>query len=102
MELTCRTLLVANIKLPIDASLEEAFSVALGKLRKNGIKFSNASCRLFRRSIDARHRYDIRFVYSIAVTANYHNFESTSSPDITELSNKAPHVIRGHHEKSLF
>ena len=95
MELTSCTLIVANIKLPIDASSKEAFSVALGKLRKSGIKFSNASCRVFRRSIDARRRAEISFVYSVAVTADYHNLREKSYSDITVLKDTRPRIIRG-------
>ena len=95
MELTSCTLIVANIKLPIDASSKEAFSVALGKLRKSGLKFSNASCRVFRRSIDARRRAEISFVYSVAVTADYHNLREKSYGDITVLKDTRPRIIRG-------
>ena len=95
MELTSCTLIVANIKLPIDASSKEAFSVALGKLRKAGLKFDNAACSIFRRSVDARRRTDIQFVYSIAVTADFINLKEKYYSDITVLTDVKPEVIRG-------
>ena len=95
MVLTCCTLLVANIKLPINASFEEAFSVALGKLKKCGIKFQDPSCRIFRRSVDARKRTDVHFVYSVAVTDNFSNLSLKTCTDITVLEETKPQVVKG-------
>ncbi len=60
-------LTVNNIRLPIDASYEEAFSVAMAKLKKVGINISKSECKIARKSIDARKKADIHFVYSVAV-----------------------------------
>ena len=95
MVLTRCTLLVANIKLPINASFEEAFSVALGKLKKCGFKFRDSSCRIFRRSVDARKRAEVHFVYSVAVTASFSNLELKDRTDITVLEDARPQVVRG-------
>ena len=62
--------LVNNIKLPVSASVKEAFSVAMGRLKKLGIRASETDCTVFRRSIDARKKDNILFVYSISV--NFH------------------------------
>ncbi len=61
------TYLVPAVTLPIDAPVEEAFAVAAARLRKLG--FSPARCRfsLYRRSVDARRRDRICFVYTVAV-----------------------------------
>ena len=56
---------VSNISLPFNASFEEAFSVARAKLKKIGISSSDFNFSVYRRSIDARKKHDIRFVYSI-------------------------------------
>ena len=64
-------LLVNNIKLPVDASENEAFSIAVKRIRRAGISFSSPTCSIFRRSIDARRKGDISFVYSIAVRADF-------------------------------
>ncbi len=59
-------IVVNNIKLPIDASVKEAFSVA--KKRLSGIcSLKDAEFSVFRRSTDARRKDEIRFVYSVAV-----------------------------------
>ncbi len=60
------TVIVNNVKMPINASFEEAFSVAVSKLRKIGVKASVSNCRVYRKSVDARHKDNIKFVYSIA------------------------------------
>ena len=95
MMLTRCTLLVANIKLPINASFEEAFSVALSKLKKCGIKFRDPSCRIFRRSVDARKRTNVHFVYSVAVTASFSDLESKAHTDITVFEEASPQVKKG-------
>ena len=95
MDMSPRTLLVANVKLPVDASQEEAFSVALRRLRKNGISFKNAACSIFRRSVDARRRSDVQFVYSVAVTADFSDLDVGSCSDITILESAEPRVVRG-------
>ena len=64
-------LLVNNIKLSVSASVEEAFSVALERLKKVGISSNECDCSLFRRSIDARKKNNIIFVYSVAVKCNH-------------------------------
>lgn len=60
------TVIVNNIKMPINASYKEAFSVAESRLKKIGIKPRAESCAIFRRSVDARRKSDIKFVYSVA------------------------------------
>ena len=62
-------LLVNNIKMPINASEQEAFCVAEKRLRSAGIKAKNPRLAIFKRSVDARRRDDIKFVYSVSVSA---------------------------------
>lgn len=66
-------LIVNNVKLPTDASIQEAFSVSENRLRKAEIKFSNPEFRIHRKSIDARVRDNIKFVYSVFVSAEFSN-----------------------------
>lgn len=56
-----------NIKLPFDASVQEAFSVAKKKLRALGLNCKGSEMYVYKRSIDARNKKSIFFVYSIAV-----------------------------------
>lgn len=55
-----------NIKLPIDASVKEAFSVAKRKLAKLSSEHSSVVFSVYRRSVDARRKDKICFVYSIS------------------------------------
>ncbi len=82
------TVIVNNVKLSINASPKEAFSVAVRALSKLGIKTSAESCFVYRRSVDARKKNDIRFVYSIAAAAEkLPSDEVLASAGITKLSN---------------
>ncbi len=60
-----------NIKLPICASIQEALSVARGRARRLGISRSVESFSVYKRSIDARRKENILFVYSIAARGEY-------------------------------
>ncbi|MBE6537041.1 MAG: hypothetical protein E7673_03710 [Ruminococcaceae bacterium] len=71
MSLDARNLIVNNIKLATDASFEEAFSVAESRLKKSAIQFKDPVYSVYRRSIDARKRDDIKFVYSVLVRAKF-------------------------------
>ena len=61
------TIVFNNIKLPFDASVQEAFSVAINKLRSLGISSRGVAPYVYKRSIDARNKQSIKFVYSIAI-----------------------------------
>ena len=61
------TIVFNNIKLPFDASVQEAFSVAIQKLRSLGLSSQNVKPYVYKRSIDARNKQSIKFVYSIAI-----------------------------------
>ena len=99
MSSSTRTLIVNNIKLPINASFEEAFSVAMKRLSAARISFRSPSCNIYRRSVDARRRDDIKFVYSVAVTAEFFGLNEhklaiagavneTSDAPIVEIGNE--------------
>ncbi len=61
------SLIINNIKLPINASEQEAFSVAMKKLRRASVRVGKADLSIYRRSIDARRKDSISFVYSVRV-----------------------------------
>lgn len=71
MSLNTRVFIVSGIKLSINASVEEAFSVASKRISKLRIDSKNVKYSVYKRSIDARNKKDIRFVYSIAVSGNF-------------------------------
>ena len=76
MTSTARSYIINNIKLPINASSEEAFSVAKQKLKRLGVKGSDLSMRIFKRSTDARDKNEIVFVYSVVVSGFFVDSES--------------------------
>ena len=66
---------VSRIELPIDASIKEAFSVARRRLRRAGVEADNFF--VYKRSIDARDKSSIKFVYSIAAKGDFSRFSAT-------------------------
>ena len=71
MDLNKKFLLISNIKLPVNASETEAFSVAKGIIKRVGLSSYADGYRIFRRSVDARRKPDIYFVYTVAVSGDF-------------------------------
>ncbi len=71
MDFCKRFVLINNIKLPVNASVKEAFSVAKGVLRRAGLLGFADKYSIYRRSVDARRKPEIYFVYSVAVTGSF-------------------------------
>ena len=61
-------LLVGGIRLSLDDDDEKAIEHALRKLKKSGIRSVPASCRIYKKSIDARRRDDLHFVCVVLAT----------------------------------
>ncbi len=80
--MSARIFTVNNIKLPINASFQEAFSVAERKLRAAGVDTSDASYSIYRRSTDARDKSNIFFVYSVSAELS----DKARVPDADTLS----------------
>lgn len=55
--------IISGISLPLDSSADEAVAAAAKKLRRAGVKAEKLS--LYRRSVDARDRRDIKLVYAV-------------------------------------
>ncbi len=64
-------IIVNSIKLPISASFKEAFSVAIKRLSKAGIKICEDDLKIYRRSVDARNKNDIKYVYSVSCSLSF-------------------------------
>ena len=77
-----------NIKLPFDASVEEAFSVAKEKMRKMSVPTKDTVPFVYKRSIDARNKENIMFVYSIGVKG------TSKLPDEKRLASFGASVIK--------
>lgn len=59
--------IISGISLPLNSAPDEAISVAAKKLRRAGIEASKLS--LYRRSVDARNKNDIKLVYAVAFSS---------------------------------
>lgn len=97
MSFNTRNLVVNNIKLSTDASFQEAFSVAEARLKKASIKIKNPVYSVYRRSIDARKKDDIKFVYSILVRAEVENAteRTLAIAGASEDKSEMPEVVFG-------
>ncbi len=60
---------VGSIALPLDASENEAIALARARLKGAGFNPAQLAFSVFKRSVDARRKNDIRIVYSVAVSA---------------------------------
>ncbi len=58
------TIVFKNIRLPYTAPLGEAVDIALKRAKKYNVQIE--SPYVYKRSVDSRHRDDIKFVYSVA------------------------------------
>ena len=88
-------ILVNNIKLPFYASFEEAFSVALKKLKARGVRADLGDCFVYKRSIDARKKDNILFVWSIAIRSGLSPQREFGDKDIVAVEYKMPEYTVG-------
>ena len=117
MNFNCKFLLINNIKLPINASVKEAFSVAKGKIKRAGLSSLATGYSVYRKSVDARQKPNLYFVYSIAVTGDFSSIvsndlgkygitlcDATAMPEINigDTSLDSPPVIVGSGPCGLF
>ena len=101
MSFNTRVFIVNNIKLPINASYKEAFSVAKTKLRRLGVDASDAELSIYKKSVDARRKQDIKFVYSVRVSGIDTDVEDSRFLDekITPLREEASFAFEKGTEK---
>ena len=97
MQLNNIQYIVNNISLPFNASVYEAFSVAMRKIQKLGIPTRGLDCSVYRRSVDARKKHDIRFVYSILVSGDMPvlSKERLAGQDVSLDLRTQPNIIFG-------
>ena len=92
------SIIVNNIKLPIDASHKEAFSVARTRLAAFGISLKDKNFTVYRRSIDARNKDNIFFVWSVSVSGEFGNLDKNRilSKEMSFCSDVAfPEIVIG-------
>lgn len=68
MKREAQMIIVSDLHLPLDAIEGDVCFMAKKTLKRLGIYPSDPEMHIFRRSVDARRRSDIHFVYSVAVT----------------------------------
>ena len=95
--MSTRTLLVPSLTMPLEAGESEVYAAAAAHLRRAGLRSSSFSYRIYRRSVDARKREDIRFVYSVAVSGVFSVSELSrlASRGINPLPEGEVSVVRG-------
>ena len=69
--MSLKTVLISGISLPWEAPEEEAIREARRRLRGVHLLSSDISFCVYKRSVDARRRGDIRFVYSVAARGHF-------------------------------
>ena len=77
MNFTESFVLVNNLKLPVTAPVSEVLSAARRVIKRAGLTSFAKDYSIYRRSVDARHKPDIFFVYSVAVTGDFPEIDGT-------------------------
>ena len=67
-ETNCREALIEGVSVPVGASEADVISRALQKLKRSGLSQRGVTLRLYKKSVDARKRDEIRLVYSVLAT----------------------------------
>ncbi len=94
--------IVNNIILPLDASISEAFSIARVRLQSIGVYADEKSFKIYRKSIDARRKTDIKLVYSVLASceATKVSHDKMAKAGISVSEVELPAVACGGEEKS--
>ena len=66
-----KTLIVNDISISVSEPTESAFSVARSRLKKLGVVIEGSGPAVYRRSVDARKKKDVRFVYSVSAKCSF-------------------------------
>ena len=110
------TFLINNIALPFEAPFEEALTIAKRRFKEAGIIVSLSDLFIYRRSIDARKRDDIKFVYSVGYIPDVPlncadrainrgisiSTYSDPSPEFGECKQDAPFLVVGSGPAGMF
>ncbi len=65
---TASGMVIESITVPLDADKQEIFAKAAQRLKRLGLSPKDYRLSLFKRSVDARERENVRFVYSVLAT----------------------------------
>ncbi len=91
------TVIVPSLALPITAPVEEAYEVAKARLHRRGACPRGVTCSIYRRSVDARKRDAIRFVYAVSVSGDFsvRDLARLATDGIHPLSAEEPTFVNG-------
>ena len=67
-DMTCREAIIEGVSVPVGTSEADVLQKASQKLKKSGLYRKGISLRLYKKSVDARKREEIRLVYSVLAT----------------------------------
>ena len=92
MSYSARCYIVNDITLPVNASQKEAFAVAKRRLSALGASATGCEFSIYRRSVDARKKTDVKFVYSVMVSGDMPllNADSCKAKSIVEYTYSEP------------
>ena len=65
---TCREAIIEGVSVPVGASEADVLQKASQKLKRSGLPHKGVTLRLYKKSVDARKREEIRLVYSVLAT----------------------------------
>lgn len=89
--------IINNIALSLDDSVESAYQIAKERLKKLKLLPRDVAFSLYRRSIDARKKNDIKFVYSVLVTGDFKPISELvlKKEQISALCDSTPKIVFG-------
>ena len=99
--MTTAKLLIERIRVSVDSSDETIANKAREKMKRAGINTSTLHFRLYKKSIDARNKQDIRFECAVLAEGDF--LEKTLDPkklakaDARILNEEAPQIVFGKH-----
>ena len=67
-EISCREAIIEGVSVPVGTPEADVLGRALQKLKKSGLPHKGVTLRLYKKSVDARKREEIRLVYSVLAT----------------------------------
>ena len=94
MHQTKKSILVNGISLPVRAQEADALKEARRRLRGVHLLSNDVELSVFRRSVDARRKDDIRFVYTVLAKGGFRG-ALPSNADFSELSEDTPKLSFG-------
>lgn len=74
--------IVNDISLSVSSPIEEAYSIASSRLRRAHISLRDVTFSVYRKSVDARKKKDVRLVYSIAAAGIRENIPEKVCKDL--------------------